>query len=158
MKVARLSTTDQILHNATHKFTIDYADVAALGAATTGVIALVPETGTAPAGTVFGFAKMVITSNTWAGASVTALTAQIGITGGDTDALMPATEICLAGTEIVHTVVGTVTQPLVLNTADSIDILFTSTGANLNVITAGEIEVYLQVTSPFTDLAVVDGV
>lgn len=161
MKVARLSTTDQILHDATHKFTITYADVAALGATNTAALALVPESGTFPAGTTVGSAKLVITDNTWdaSDTGIDSILAEIG-DGTDPNRFLGQVELILQGTEVVYTSAAANTQPYTYLAADTVDITFTVvTGGSplLSEVNSGEIEVYLKVTQPFTDLAVVDG-
>lgn len=149
MKSVMLSPTDRVFNLATHKLIITYADIAALGAATTGVIALVPTSGTFPAGTTFRFAGMhLVTAFDFSDTGITSLTAQVG-DGGDTDRLLTATEICVDGTEILHKVEGAVTQPYALLAADTIDVLFTCANGGTPTLaecTVGEVEIYLHIT------------
>lgn len=158
MKYIPLSTTDQKFHNATHKFIILAADVAALGAATTGVIQLFPNTAdysgaTAPVGTEINFTKaQVVTAFT--GGSISAMTVQVGLTGGDTDAYLAALDILTAAT---YDSEGAVTIPAQLTTADTIDALFTSTTDNLSSCTAGELHLYFKFTTPTLDMKNIAG-
>lgn len=161
MKSIMLSPTDQRYHLATHKLIITYADIAALGAATTGVIALVPTTGTFPAGTVFRFAGLhLVTAFDFSDAGITSLLVEIGITGGDTDKYLTQTQIAVDGTEVIYKVEGAVTQPAAEGTADSVDALFTVANGGsplLSECTSGELHLYMWVHTPFTKLQKVAG-
>lgn len=78
------------------------------------------------------------------GASVTNLTAKIGHNGAsvdDDDSLLAATELATAGTEILASA-GTGTR-FAAQEAGNIELTFTSTGANISVLTSGEVIFYL---------------
>jgi hypothetical protein len=161
MKSVMLSPTDQNFHLATHKLIIDAADIAALGAATTGVIALVPTTGTFPAGTTFRFAGLhLVTAFDFSDTGITSLLVEVGITGGDTDKYLTSTQIAVDGTEVIYKVEGAVTQPDSENTADSVDALFTVANGGsplLSECTVGELHLYFYVHAPFTEMRPVLG-
>lgn len=167
MKTVMLSTTDQKFHNATHKCIITYTDVAALGAATTGVIELVPNTAKYAstkfaAGTQFAFVKShLITAFDASDAAINSLLVEVGITGGDTDAYLSQTELAADGSYVTFNSAGAVTQPDNENTADTLDALFTVAGGGsplLSEITSGEVHLYIKATTPQSDMQAVTGV
>lgn len=161
MKSVMLSPTDRVFNLATHKLIITYADIAALGAATTGVIALVPASGTFPAGTTFRFAGLhLVTAFDFSDTGITSLLVEIGITGGDTDKYLTQTQIAVDGTEVIYKVEGATTQPASEGTADSVDALFTVANGGsplLSECTSGELHLYLYVHTPFTRMEKVAG-
>ncbi len=144
MKVHTLSPTDKLHHLATHRITLDYADVLALGAGTTGTIALL----SVPVGTAVRFAAMaLVTGFDGSDASINSLLVEVG-DGGDTDRLLAQTELAADGTEITYKTAATTTQPYVYLAADTVDALFTVAGGGsplLSEITSGEVELYLWV-------------
>lgn len=148
MKVHTLSPTDAARHFATHRITIDYADVAALGASATGTLPIIPATGTFAAGTAFRFAGLrLVTAFDFSDTGITSLLVEIG-DGSDTDRLMAQTEIAVDGTEITYYVEGKVTQPYVYTAADSVDAKFTAANGGsplLSEATSGELEILLYV-------------
>lgn len=161
MKTILLAPTDQRYHRATHKIVLNYADIAALGANTTGVIPLVPASGTFPAGTHFACAKThLVTAFDFSDTSINSLLIEIGITGGDTDKYLTQTQIAVDGTEVIYEAMSAATSPKNENAADSVDALFTvAGGANptLAECTSGEIHIYLEVTEPQTRMRGVNG-
>lgn len=143
-----LSLEEQAKTGFTHKSIITYADVAAIsGATTAGAIAIHPYT----AGTAFQAAAYKLVSG-FVGASVTNLTIEVGWNGASTDdpnGLIEASEIATAGTEVNYLLgngvafATKVTGYAALD-AGNIEATFTATGANLSVLTAGEVHVYLK--------------
>lgn len=148
MKVHTLSPTDAARHFATHRITLDYADVAALGASATGTIAIVPASGTFPIGTAFRFAGLrLVTAFDFSDTGITSLLVEIG-DGTDTDRLLAQTEIAVDGTEITYYIEGKVTQPYVYTAADTVDAKFTAANGGtplLSECTSGEVEILLYV-------------
>lgn len=148
MKVHTLSPTDAARHFATHRITLDYADVAALGASATGTIAIVPASGTFPIGTAFRFAGLrLVTAFDFSDTGITSLLVEIG-DGTDTDRLLAQTEIAVDGTEITYYLEGKVTQPYVYTAADTVDAKFTAANGGtplLSECTSGEVEILLYV-------------
>lgn len=160
MKLILLSPTDQKFNLATHKVVLNAADVAALGASTTGTKAIVPESGTFPIGTTARFCHLRITS-AWdaSDASINSLLIEIG-DGGDTDRLLAQTELAEDGTEVDFKTGSAVSQPYTYLAADTIDALFTVSGGGsplLSEINAGEVEIYLYIHTPSLDMGGVDG-
>lgn len=158
MKTVPLSPTDRELYHATHKIIVGYADLVAVPTASTatGSFALIPASGTFPAGTKVYNAAFKISSNTWAATSMTSLTITIG-DGGSATRFLASTEILLANTEVVHFSNVAATAPYTYLVADTVDLFFTPTGANTSALTAGEIEIYLDVETPSTDMANIRG-
>jgi len=156
-----LSPTDRTFNLATHKLIINAADIAALGAATTGVIALVPTSGTFPAGTTFRFAGLhLVTAFDFSDTGITSLLVEVGITGVDTDKYLTQTQIAVDGTEVLYKVEAAVTQPFSELTADTVDALFTVANGGtplLSEATAGELHLYLYVHTPQTNMQKVGG-
>lgn len=159
MKLIPLAPTDRTRLLATHKVILDYADVAALGAGTSGTIAIFPRSGTFAAGTTFRFAGLNLTTTFDASdTSINSLLIEIG-DGSDTDRLLTQTELAVDGTEILFKVEGAVTQPYSYLVADTVDAKFTVAGGaspTLAEITSGQVEIYFHV-SDLNDLERVSG-
>lgn len=154
MKLIPLSHTDALFHQATHKVTLDYTDLVALGANATGTIALFPTSGTFPAGTVVRFAGgRLTTAFDFSDASINSLLIEIG-DGGDTDRLLAQTQLAVDGTEILN---FTSTLAYAYPVADTLDALFTAAGGGTPTLaeaTAGALELFFHVRFQ-RDLAVV---
>lgn len=132
----------------THKNILTHADIAALGAAATGVIQVFPGVSGVNGPTqmlVRNVAFDLVTPFDFSDAGITSLTVQAGFTGGATAALMEATEIAVDGAEILGFIAKATTQPLIVVAADTIDLLFTAANGGsplLSEATAGELHVY----------------
>jgi hypothetical protein len=148
MNVEQLGIELQARTGFTHKFTIDYTDLVALGAAGSGAIVLAPYT----AGT-FVLAAAHRVESGFVGPSVTNLVIDVGHNGAttdDPDAYIDNVEIATAGTEILYqdgngAVFATLRTGYGAADAGNIEATFTATGANLNVLTAGKVHVYLKI-------------
>jgi len=160
MNLIRLSPSDSHNHFATHKVVLTYTDVAALGASTSGTIAIFPKTGTFPAGTIARFAALdLVTAFDASDASINSLLLEVG-DGNDTDRLLTQTETAVDGTEVLYKVEGAVTQPYAYLVADTIDAKFTVAGGaspTLAEITSGEVHIYLYVHTQSDKLRKVNG-
>ena len=147
MKYRILSQTEQQLFGAEVMCTFDNTDVAALGASTTGNIAVVPGTtngaqpavgtsgtDTLPAGYAIKFKYLVVdtafVSGTAAGLAIT-----IGDSGSATRHL--ASTQLQSGQSPVTGAVG-ITNEYYIATAIATNVYFTSTTANLSTFTAGQ--------------------
>lgn len=148
LKTIPLSNEEALKTGFTHKSIITYTEVAAIGAATGGALVLAPYT----AGTAFQAAAYKVVGTGFVGASVTNLTVKVGWNGAttdDDDGLIAASEICTAGTEILYLLgdgaafAANKTGYVALD-AGNIEATFTSTGANLSAMTAGEVHIYLK--------------
>jgi hypothetical protein len=155
METLRLSNDEAAASGFTHKAIITYADVAAIaGATTAGVIDLDTYT----AGTAFtAAAYKVVTA--FDGGSTSALSLDVGWNGGttdDADGLIAAQEIHVDATEILYGLgdgaafAANATGYIALDAGD-LEATFTSTGANLSTLTAGEVHIYWRKTD-FTKL------
>lgn len=149
LKTSILSLEEQAKTGFTHKSVITYSDIAtAGGAATAATMSLLPYT----AGTAFQAAAYKIVGAGFVGPSITNLTVIVGWNGATTDddnGLIEASEIATAGTEVLYLLGNgvafqTKATGYVALDAGSIQAVFTATGANLNVLTAGEIHIYLK--------------
>jgi hypothetical protein len=146
MKVHTLSPTDAARHCATHRVTLDYNDVLALGASATGTVAIIPSSGTFAIGTRARFAGMSLpTAFDFSDSAINSLLVEIG-DGGDTDRLLTQTEIAADGSYVTDKLMGAVTAPYAYVAADTIDAKFTAAGGaspTLAECTSGEVEIYL---------------
>lgn len=127
---------------ASHVVKITYADLAGTAATTKTMPILPGASGNLPEGTLVRcLGHRVVTA--FVGASITALTLQVG-DGGDTDRLCTAAldDLLTVGTTAVPASVTT--QPYSFAADDTVDALFTATGANLSALTAGEVHIFLQ--------------
>lgn len=151
MKYRILSKTDQELYQANILVTVDYTDLVALGAVTTGSIKLAPYGGgdgvTQPysdvasppqfaAGTLLTEKAMILdTPFVFSDGSLTSCTVTIG-DGGSAARYQASTELNTAGSFVTYSI-GTGTK-FVLTAADSLIAAFAATSSkNLNTATAG---------------------
>lgn len=149
LKTSVLSLEEQAKTGFTHKTVITYSDIATAGGANTAVsMDIFPYT----AGVAFQACAYKIVGAGFVGPSVTNLTVELGWNGASTDdpnGLIEASEIATAGTEILYLLgngvaFATKVTGYVALDAGTIQAVFTATGANLNVLTAGEIHIYLK--------------
>lgn len=149
IKMSPLSLEEQSKTGFTHKAILNYADIATLGGAATAVsINLLPYT----AGTAFMAAAYKVVGTGFVGPSITNLTIELGWNGATTDdpnGLIEASEIATAGTEVLYLLgngvaFATKVTGYVALDAGNIQAVLTATGANLNVLTAGEVHVYVK--------------
>ncbi len=146
MKIFELSNAQSAATGFTHRFEITYADLTTAGAAhTLSLMAYTAGKG------ITGAAFKLVTG--WVGASVTALTIIVGWNGASVDddnGIFTALELCEAGTEIDFAdangaAFATLRTGFFPVEAGTYEAVFTATGANINVCTAGEIHLYLRV-------------
>lgn len=128
---------------ATHVVKLLYTDLTDTAALTKTLPILPGSTGTLPVGSMVRcIGHRVVTA--FVGASVSALTLQVG-DGGDTDRFATAALDSMLATGYTAVPASVTTQPYAYESADTVDALFTAVGANLSVLTAGEVHVFLQV-------------
>ena len=143
----QLNAADQARFGFTHKVVISYTDLTALGAVASGTVAL--ATYTAGLGCTKAAYRLV---TAFTGGATSALALDVGHNGAttdDPDSLLDNYEVHSTGTEIffgdgngaVFATLRTGYYPLDAGTYEA---LFTATGANLNVLTAGEVNIYLR--------------
>ena len=149
MVISKLSAEETRESGFTHKAAITYADFASVAATTKVHVVL--------SGLVAGFlvrnAAFLLVSG-FVGASVTNLTLQLGwngTTSDDDNGLIEAVELATAGTEILAgdatgAAFATKRTGFAPQESAAIEALFTATGANLSVLTAGEVHIYLAVS------------
>lgn len=133
--VAKTGFTDLVI--------IDYTDLVAKGATTSGVFSLSTYTAAAQ---LFGPVAAKLIAG-FVGPSVTNLTLKIGHNGGttdDDDSLLEAIELATAGTEINSSgsngaAFATKLTGYAPQDAGTIEATFTATGANLSVLTSGKV-------------------
>ena len=151
MKVELVAPTDRLHFGAAFEITIEAADVAALGASTTGTLQIVPETGTFPVGTKVGNCTLdLITAFDASDAAINSLLIEVG-DGGDTDRYLTSTEVAADGTEIVAKSGSAATQPYSYAAADTVDVLFTVAGGAsplLSEINAGKLRLTINLINP----------
>ena len=139
MTIVPLPYESQAKSGFTHKINITHADLTA--AATTETIELL----TAPAGGVVR--KVAFRVNTAFDGGVTStMTLQVG-DGVDPNRYVTAQVVHVDGTEILSWIESNATDsaPYSYVAADTVDALFTATGANVSVLTAGDMDIYVQI-------------
>lgn len=137
----------------THKVIVDYTDLTghATAGTTSVILQIFPDvaTKTFPAGlAVLNCAMNLTTAFVAAGGDgdATNLALTVG-DGGDVDRLLTSTEVLAAATEVLFKAMGAVTAPYAYVEADTLDAVFTISGGTTPLIsdmTAGEVEIYLQ--------------
>jgi hypothetical protein len=144
MKLIPVAPEVTALNGVTHKVILDYTDVAALGASATGTIALLPTSGTVPAGTLVKcIALNLITAFDFSDAGITSLLGEVG-DGGNTARLCAQTELAVDGTEVLFAAGTGIGYAFAV--ADTVDIKFTAANGGTPTLAecnAGKLEVYL---------------
>ncbi|MFZ4777751.1 MAG: hypothetical protein ACOYM3_20470 [Terrimicrobiaceae bacterium] len=147
MKTITLDTVAERASGWTHLFKIPFGDLSA--AATTKTISLI----TLPVGSLVREAAFFLKAG-FVGPSVTNLTLKLGWNGAsvdDDDGLIEAVELATAGTEILAgdgtgAAFATKRTGFAPQESAAIEVLFTATGANTSVLTAGEVWVALNIS------------
>jgi hypothetical protein len=148
MELTKLSAEETREYGFTHKVIITHPDLSAT--ATTKTVNLL--TGLVAGHLITGAAFRLVSG--FVGTSVTNLTMQVGydLAAGtdDPDGIIETVELATAGTEILAgdatgAIFATKRTGFAPQEACTITALFTATGANLSVLTAGEVHVYLSV-------------
>ncbi len=146
-KIALNSVNERAMHGYTHRIKVLSTDLTA--AATTQTLSLI--TGMRK-GHIVKDAALVL-QTPFVGPSITNLTVDVGFDGAsvdDADAFIDLVELASAGTEILAcdgngAAFATLRTGHAFVEAATITALFTATGANLSVLTAGEVWIYLNV-------------
>jgi hypothetical protein len=147
MKARNLSLAETVITaGATHVVRVVHTDLTGT-AALTKTQQLLPETSgsTLPIGTMYEVVGIRV-STAFVGPSVSSLTLQVG-DGGDTDRVFTAAMASLL-TAAYYPATNLTTAPGQFTAADTIDGLFTAVGANLSVLTAGVVDIYLAIVDP----------
>lgn len=163
-QVLKLSPSDTAYGKYTHKVVVGWACLVARGGANTSVtLQLLPgqtptqfngdsggtaPSGTNPVGTTISDCGLRIITN-FDGGATSDLSVVLG-DGNDTDRLLTATIIHEDATEVPAKAMGAVTIPYAYPITDTIDAVFTATGANLDALTSGEVEFYFHLSLPPT--------
>lgn len=147
MDQLQLSSEERSL-GFTHKFVIDYTDLTALGAVTSGAIVLAPYTaGQAVRGAAFKL------NTAFDGGATSALALDVGHNGASTDdpdSLLDNYEVHADGTEVFYGLgngaafAANATGYVPLD-AGNYEATFTATDGNLNALTQGKITILLQI-------------
>lgn len=144
MKLIPLPEQSVALTGFSHKVVLTYADVAALGAAASGTIAIFPSANTFAAGMCCQRVALNLkTTFDFSDAGITSCLVEVG-DGGDTDRLCAQTELAVDGTEILFFAAPQTAYAYPV--ADTIDAKFTVANGGsplLSETTSGELEIYL---------------
>jgi len=136
-----------------HKIIVDYVAIAAIGAAASGAMqilptgnGLIPGTGTVPVGfAVLRAAFNLVTAFDFSDAGITSMLIELG-DGGDPNRFLGQTEVAVDGTEILSEISKLTTFPYSYLTADGIDLTVTVANGGsplLSECTSGKLEIYL---------------
>ena len=126
----------------THKVTITHADLT--DADTSQTIAIFPESGTFPAGTVVTAAAYNLVTEFDDGEdAISDMNLYIG-DDGSTTRWVNAAEVSEKGTAVAFAASGTYNCYTAANTVDAI---FITTGGNLDTLDTGEVQIYLAVSN-----------
>jgi hypothetical protein len=151
MKYRLLGATEKTFYGADVMAILDYTDVAALGAATTGNLSVAPATtsglmpavgttgtDTIPTGTAIRFKYMVL-DTAFVSGSATGLAVTVGDSGSATR-LMASTQLQSGQTPVSY--VAGITNEYVPTGTNVYNAYFTSTAANLSTFTAGQMRLF----------------
>jgi len=151
MKYVKLSPSEQTFNLATHKVIIYATDLAAMAAATTGIVVCLPfvaSGSTVPVGTVVGFAGLdLVTAFDFSDAGITSCLVEVG-DGGSTARFLGQTELAADGSNVVYKVGAATTTPYAYLAADTVDALFTVANGGSPLVseaTVGEVHLYFHV-------------
>jgi hypothetical protein len=135
----------QGLLGATHRLTILYTDLSSTAATslTTQILPVTAST-TLPADTLIDV-MLVNVVTAFVGTSISALTLKLG-DGSDDDRFLTAalTDLLTATSRGVRLSTGN----YCFTAADTVDGIFTATGANLTALTAGQVDIWLKIVLP----------
>ena len=148
MLALQLSLNEQARTGFTHKFTIDYNDLVAAGAAATLAIQLAPYA----AGTAL-LAAAYRLETAFDGGATSALALDVGHNGASTDdpdSALDNYEIHVDATEVLFgdgngAIFATLRTGYCPLDAGYFEALFTATGGNLNALTTGKIHIFLKI-------------
>lgn len=148
MKTLTLSNEEANRTGFTTKAILTFADLAALGAVTSGAIVLAPYT----AGTACQQAAYKVVT-AFDGGATSALALDVGWNGAttdDADGLLDNFEVHADATEVLYglgngAAFATLLTGYAALDAGNFEATFTATGGNLNALTAGEIHIYLKI-------------
>lgn len=155
MKVRQLSKTDKELYGADVMVVMDFNDVAALGAATSGTLALLPGTtagliptaGTSGTDTIPAGTKVSLTGyrldTAFVSSTAAGLTLKVG-DGGDDDRFLVATQMQSGQTPVSYHAGTIATNNFAYLAADTVDATLTATTANFNTFTAGQVSLFFR--------------
>ncbi len=151
MKYRLLTITEKEIYGSDAMAVVDFNDVAALGASTTGNLSVLPATtaglmpaagtsgtDTIPAGYAIKF-KALLVDTAFVSSTAAGLAATIGDSGSATRHM--ASSQLQSGQTPVAAVVG-ITNEYYIATAIATNVYFTSTTANLSTFTAGLMRIF----------------
>lgn len=147
MQAEQLGVEMQARTGFTHKFTIDYTDLTALGAVTSGAVVLAPYT----AGFILQLAAYRL-ETAFDGGATSALALDVGWNGASTDdpdGAIDNYEVHVDGTEVFYgdgngAAFASLRTGYAALDAGTIEATFTATGGNLNALTQGKVHIFLR--------------
>lgn len=146
MNIKQVDILEAAVRGYTHIVTIDYTDLT--DADTAQTIAILPDPTSATSQLVEKEVSCVGIDITtpFAASGLTDMTIIIGDDGND-DRFFTAALANLNGSGFYSVPAAVTTQPYTYKAANTVDAIFTSTGANLDTLTAGEVKLFLKVTN-----------
>jgi hypothetical protein len=135
METNKLPVETQALTGCNTEIVVDYTDLSDT-AGTSKTLTVAVANGQA----VTAGPHILMTD--FAGPSISSLVYTVG-DGDDADHYLTSTEVEVSGTEVDYKL-GTGVSKL-YTIADTIDLAFTASGANLNTLTAGKLKVYVNI-------------
>lgn len=144
MTITQVDCMEAAARGYTHVVTIGHADLTDTD--TSQTIAIFPDPTTATSAlqqTEISCVGIDVTT-AFVAESMTDLTLKIG-DGVDDDRYFTAALAHLVGASFYSVPAAVTTQPYTYFASDTVDAIFTSTGANLDACTAGEVKIYLKV-------------
>ena len=148
MRLIPLNDQERKLTGFSHKVYINYADLVTLGGANLTLSKTIfPFTGTFPAGTCVRRCGVRVPTY-FQGGATSSLIIRVGDGNADNGVLADTQIHNSSGSKVTFWEAANL---VIYNVADTAEILFTAVGANLNALTAGEVEIYLA-TVDYNDL------
>lgn len=147
MTITQVDAIEAALRGYTHIVTIGHADLT--DADTAQTIAILPDPTSDTSQLIEKEVSCVgidITEQ-FAATSLSALTVIVGDDGNDDRFYTAALADLYANSGFYSAPYSVSTQPYTYKAANTVDAIFTSTGANLDACTAGEVKLFLKVTN-----------
>lgn len=147
MTITQVDALETAIRGYTHIVTLTYSDLTTAGTAQT--IAILPDPTSSTSQLVEREVSCVGIDivTPFVATSMTALTVKVGDDGNDDRFFTAATADLVPDSGFYSTPWSVNTQPYTYKAANTVDAIFTATGANLDTCTAGEVRIFLKVLS-----------
>lgn len=146
MTITQVDIMEATRRGYSHIITVNYTDLTDADTAQTIAIFPDPTSGTSQLTEKEVKCVGIDIATPFVATSMTNMTIIVGDDGNDDRFFTAALADLVANTGFYSTPWSVSTQPYTYKAANTVDAIFSSTGANLNTLTAGQVKIYLLVT------------